>query len=73
MDQAIARLEASVKENPADPEARFRLGSAYDEKGRQTPKESRQWSDRAAAEFKTAARLRGIPDAPEKPQGKSGR
>lgn len=32
VDKAIAQLEASVKLNPGDPDAHFRLGSAYDRK-----------------------------------------
>jgi len=70
VDRAIARLEASVRENPEDPEAHFRLGSAYARKGEYTPAQSRRWSDRALKEFRTADRLRGIPEAPLHPPGK---
>ncbi len=70
VDRAIARLEASLRDNPADPEAHFRLGSAYERKGEYTPAEARRWSDRALAEFRTADRLRGIPELPLTPPGK---
>jgi len=96
VDKAIAQLETSVKENPDDPEAHFRLGSAYDRKAQMVrpevpspevpstaradsdkagagdrkawadsnKKESTLWVERATKEFKTADRLRGIPEAP---------
>lgn len=70
VDKAIAALEGSVKENPDDPEAHFRLGSAYDQKGRQNPKEQRRWVDLAVKQFRTADRLRGIPELPLELPGK---
>jgi len=107
VDKAIAQLETSVKENPDDPEAHFRLGSAYDRKAQEVPpevpspevprgaradsdkaragsdkagagdrkaradpkKESTLWVERATKEFRTADRLRGLPEAPLVPPG----
>jgi cytochrome c-type biogenesis protein CcmH/NrfG len=70
VDKAIARLEASVRQNPEDPEAHFRLGSACGRKAQQRPKDSAGWIARAEKEFRTADRLRGIPNPPLEPPGK---
>lgn len=70
LDKAIAALEASVEENPRDPEAYDRLGNAYNRKSRSDPGASEAWADRALEAFRTSTRLRGLPDRPLTPPGK---
>jgi tetratricopeptide (TPR) repeat protein len=71
-DKAIAVLEASVKANPKDPEAYFRLGSAYGRKGSQSPKDNKRWIDLATQAFKTSDRLKGLDTPPFDPPAKGG-
>ncbi len=70
LDKAIAALEASVEENPRDPEAYDRLGNAYDRKSRSDLGASKAWSDRALEAFRISTRIRGLPDRPLTPPGK---
>jgi tetratricopeptide (TPR) repeat protein len=70
VDRAIESLEASVKENPKDPDAYFRLGSAYEAKGKRDRTEARRWAAQAVEAFKTSDRLKGLPDLPIEPPGK---
>ena len=70
LDKAIAALEASVEENPRDPEAFDRLGNACDRKAKSDPGASEAWANRALEAFRTSTRLRGLPDRPLTPPGK---
>lgn len=68
-DAAITALEASVKDNPKDPETYDRLGRAYEEKGREPGSDPERWAERAYDAYRTSSRLRGLPVPPPRPPG----